>query len=167
MSYVVNIKVRGQGYLINHKRREQMRFLAILLVSIIATAGSAQNWYEPERGSDTRSALMDAIRPHVAWWLGDPIQFVVGELRVSGDVGFATLHPQRPGGKSIDLRQTPGYINGWLEPDWMDGSRVDVLYKKQGQTWVAVHHAIGATDVWYSAPQYCREYRSVIPEWCN
>ena len=37
---------------------------------------------------------MDAIRPHVEWQLGQPIQFVVGDLRVSGDVAFGVLNPQ-------------------------------------------------------------------------
>ena len=53
------------------------------------------------------------------------------------------------------MYQTPGFQRGEIEPDIMDGVRVDVLYKRLRKTWVAVHHAIGATDVWYSWEAYC------------
>lgn len=75
-----------------------MNETAILTSIFLAATASAEGWYEPKRGSDERSALMDAIRPHVEWQLGQPIQFVVGDLRVSGDVAFGVLNPQRPGG---------------------------------------------------------------------
>ena len=69
------------------------------------------------RGTALRAALMDAVRPHVEWRLGAPVQFVVRDLRVAGDVGFASLWPQRPGGAQIDLYQTPGYARGDLIVD--------------------------------------------------
>lgn len=148
-------------------------FFSVFLVFVacgVGTAG-AQNYYEPERGTATRSALMDAIRPHVEWDLGQPIEFVVNDLRVSGDVAFASLAPQRPGGTPIDLRDTPWYRRNW-DPnsdfmDFMDGTHTEVLYRRMRDTWVAVHFAIGATDVWYDWDEYCPEYRSVIPEWCK
>jgi hypothetical protein len=136
----------------------------------VGTAG-AQNYYEPARGTATRSALMDAIRPHLEWDLEQPIEFVVNDLRVSGDVAFASLAPQRPGGTPIDLRDTPWYRRNW-DPnsdfmDFMDGTHTEALYRRMRDTWVAVHFAIGATDVWYDWDEYCPEYRSVIPEWCK
>lgn len=148
-------------------------FFNLFLVVVacgVGTAG-AQIYYEPERGTATRSALMDAIRPHVEWDLGQPIEFVVNDLRVSGDVAFASLAPQRPGGTPIDLRDTPWYRRNW-DPnsdfmDFMDGTHTEVLYRRMRDTWVAVHFAIGATDVWYDWDEYCPEYRSVIPEWCK
>ena len=144
-------------------------FLVVVACGV-GTAG-AQIYYEPERGTATRSALMDAIRPHVEWDLGQPIEFVVNDLRVSGDVAFASLAPQRPGGTPIDLIDTPWYRRNW-DPnsdfmDFMDGTHTEVLYRRMRDTWVAVHFAIGATDVWYDWDEYCPEYRSVIPEWCK
>jgi hypothetical protein len=148
-------------------------FFNLFLVVVACGVGtaSAQSYYEPERGNATRSALMDAIRPHVEWDLGQPIEFVVNDLRVSGDVAFASLAPQRPGGTPIDLRDTPWYRRNW-DPnsdfmDFMDGTHTEVLYRKMRDTWVAVHFAIGATDVWYAWDEFCPEYRSVIPEWCK
>ena len=93
-----------------------MRLIFALVLGVFALGGTpvaAQSYSEPARGTATRAALMDAIRPHVEWDLGQPIEFVVEELRV------------------------------------------------------AVHHSMGATDVWFAAPDYCIEYVAVIPEWCK
>ena len=129
-------------------------------------AAAAQGYAEPQRGTATRAALMDAIRPHVEWELGQPIEFVVDGLRVAGDVAYGSLSPQRPGGGAIDLYTTPGFRRG-MNPEHMDGTHVAVLYRRLRETWVAVHHSIGATDVWFAGPEYCFEYAAVIPEWCG
>ena len=146
-----------------------MRLIFALVLGVFALGVApvfAQSYSEPARGTATRAALMDAIRPHVEWDLGEPIEFVVDELRVSGDVGYGSLSPQRPGGGAIDLYNTPGYRRG-MEPEHIDGTRVTVLYRKVRETWVAVHHSIGATGVWFAAPDYCIQYAAVIPEWCK
>ena len=70
---------------------------------------------------------MDAIRPHIEWELGQPVEFIVNELRASGNYALAFLAPQRPGGTKIDLLKTPGFQRGSLEPDYMDGTAVVVL----------------------------------------
>lgn len=143
-----------------------MKFMSIVFVILSAGAALAQSYSEPKRGTDTRAGLMDAIRPHIEWELGAPVQFVVDELRVAGDVGLAYLSPQRPGGAPIDLWTTPGARRGSIEPEYMDGASVAVLYRKLRKTWVAVHHSIGATDVWFADRSYCNEYALVIPEFC-
>jgi hypothetical protein len=134
------------------------------LLSMVASASYA--WDEPARGTADRSELMDAIRPHIEWSLGSPIEFVIDQLRVSGNVAFASLAPQRPGGTRIALNSTPGYLRGEFYLDQMDGTSVSVLYRKLRNTWVAVHFDIGATDVWFASPDYCSEYKAVIPEFC-
>ena len=52
---------------------------------------------------------------------------------MSGDVAFAVLYPQRPGGAAIDLFETPGFKRGDF-PEIMDGTRVHVLYRKLRKT---------------------------------
>ena len=93
-------------------------------------------------------------------------EFVVNELRSSGNYALAFLSPKRPGGITIDILKTPGFQRGSLEPNYMDGTAVVVLYEKKRETWVAVHHSIGATDVWFSETELCSQYQSVIPEFC-
>ena len=134
-----------------------MRILLAILISIIGGNALAQNSYEPKRGTATRAALMDSIRPHVEQVFGKPIQFVVERLQVSGDVAFASLHPQRRGGVQINLRRLR------LEEDYFDGVQVDVFYKKQGKNWIVAEHSIGATDVWWHGSELCLEYRAVAP----
>ena len=83
--------------------------LIIGLLTVGPLPVSAQVHSEPGRGTATRSALMDAVRPYVEWDLSHPIEFIADELRVAGDVAYGSLSPQWPGGGAIDLFNTPGY----------------------------------------------------------
>lgn len=142
-----------------------MRTLLIAMVTL--WAGMAQAWEEPARGTATRAALMDAVRPHVEWMLGAPVEFVVWDLRRDGGLAFFSGMAQRPGGEAIDISGTPAAKRGELDPEVGDGATVQALYKLSGQTWVAVHMAVSATDVWYAWEPICAEYRAVIPEACG
>jgi len=145
-----------------------MRRVLIVIFVLLAGPLSAQGWYEPQRGTALRAALMDALRPHAAWLLGAPVEFMVYDLRVSGDLAFASVYPQRPGGGQISLWQTPGYARGELHPEDMEGgAMIQALYVKSGQTWVAVHWVMGASDVWYAYEPICAIWRPVIPEACR
>lgn len=143
-----------------------MRLVILMCALMLAGPGLAQGWQEPARGTPTRQALMDALRPHAMWLLGSPIEFVVHDLRRSGDLAFASVYPQRPGGAEIDLSQTPGVRRGELDPDYIDGVAMQALFYKSGQTWVAVQWALGATDVWYAYEPICAVWRVVIPKAC-
>ena len=124
------------------------------------------SWYEPQRGTAERKALMNALRPLAEADLGDPVEFVVHDLRVSGDRAFASVQPQRPGGGEIDLEKTPGYIRGDFTYDMMDGTHMQALYVRSGDTWVVMEHAIGAMDVWYAGEPFCSSWGPVIAEFC-
>ena len=148
-----------------------MRMIWVFGLLMFATLVRA-DYVEPARGSETRKALMDALRPHAEWELGRP-----GAVRGAGfaagpGTGIALSGRlcrggrAAPGGKKIDIRQTPGFVRGHLDPEYMDGTSLQALYRKVGNTWVAVHWAVGATDVWYAAPIFCEEYFAVIPEYC-
>ncbi len=143
-----------------------MRILA-LVFALFASQTLAAGWSEPQRGSATRQAMMDAIRPHAEWLLGVPVQFVVADLRRAGAVGYASLRAQRPGGKKIRVQDTPGYLRGEVFEEPGDPAEFHVLYRKSGDTWVAVHWSSGATDVWFSWAPLCRQYRPVIEEFCR
>jgi len=143
-----------------------MRFLVALCIALFVSGGLAADYYEPERGSKERSSLLDAIRAHAEEQLGAPIEFLVYDLRVKGSMGFAALHAQRPGGGEIDLYATPGYAEETLDPEAMDGTTMQALLRRSGDTWVAVHWAIGPTDVWFAYGPFCRRYRAVIEDYC-
>lgn len=135
------------------------------LVAACVISSAAFGWDTPARGTETRTALMDAIRPIAEWRLGAPVQFVVHDLRRAGDVAFASLRAQRPGGVKIDIRETPTFRRG-EEDGSFDITDIHVLYKRSGTTWVAVHHSFGATDVWWSWGPLCQQFRAVTPEVC-
>jgi hypothetical protein len=71
------------------------KVLIACLAAAMVAAAPAAGWEEPARGTKTRKALMDAVRPHVEWSLGARVEFVVGKLRRSGDVAYAELTAQR------------------------------------------------------------------------
>lgn len=144
---------------------QTLALVAILVAS--ATAAQAQSYSEPARGTELRADLMSAIRPHIEWALGAPIEFVVNDLRVSGDLAFASLWAQRPGGGAIDIASTPAAQRDQLDASFGDTPRIQVLYRKSGRVWVAVEHTISATDLWYSWEPICAIWRPVIPDACN
>lgn len=140
----------------------------ILVLLFVCCTGAALAWEEPARGSTERRALMDAIRPHAEWHLGAPVEFVVYDLRRAGDVAFASVLAQRPGGGAIDMSRTPDALRGGYDPEISDGATLQALYRRSGETWVAVHWALGATDAWYAAPElFCHDYHLVLPEICG
>ncbi len=143
-----------------------MRIIRFLVAILLLAAPAFADYYEPARGTDERKAMLDAVRPHAETQLGAPVEFIVHELRVSGTVGFASLNAQRPGGSAIDLYATPGFKDGTIDPEFMDGTSIQALMLLSGKTWVAVHWAIGATDVWFAYAPFCRRYRAVISDYC-
>jgi hypothetical protein len=149
-----------------HFRLIVRTMLLFAMPLVLSSPSKAQNYFEPARGTELRADLMDALRPHVEWELGAPVEFVVHELRVSGDVAFAIVTAQRPGGGAIDLRFTPMVVRDGIPLGMIDGTRTEALYVRSGRQWVAVHHAIGTTDVWYAYPPLCPIWGVVLPEYC-
>ncbi|MBP7001376.1 hypothetical protein [Amaricoccus sp.] len=145
--------------------RTGMRLGLILGLLLAAAPAGAQGWTEPPRGSPERRALMDALRPFAVSLFGAPVEFVVRSLRVSGDVAFASVVAQRPGGGPIAVQATPGWAAGYFLPDadWTSGQ---ALYRRAGGGWVAVEALFGATDVWWSDSAHCAAFRPVIADVC-
>lgn len=134
--------------------------------AFVIACGPAFAWQEPARGSSDRAELMDALRPDAEDILGAPIEFVIDQLRVEGDVALAVVLPQRPGGGVIDIYDTPMVQRDGVDPEYMDGTRIDALLQRSGQGWVVVDWAVGATDVWWANPDFCETFSGVIPEVC-
>ncbi len=143
-----------------------MRHLLTILLLTLTTTAHAQSYTEPARGSDLRADLLDAIRPHIEWDLGAPVEFVVWDLRATETAAFASLMAQRPGGAAIDLYETPAATRGDVDPEVGDGATVQALLVKSGDMWVAVHYGIGATDAWWFYEGFCPFWADVIPEAC-
>ncbi len=142
-------------------------FLILAIVAFVLPGfAHAQTFKTPVRGSELRANLMDVLRLHVEADLGAPVEFVVDQLRVSGDVAFANVMPQRPGGGRIDLMQTP-LVARFGSDEGIDGVGTQALYRREGTQWVVLHYVVGATDVWWDNPALCPEFAAVIPETCQ
>lgn len=139
----------------------------IAVFSVPAQTVAAQTFHDAPRGSETRQDILDAIRPQAEWSFGPPIEFVVGEIRVSENVAFATVRAQRPGGAQIDIFTTPDALRGELDPQAGNGPTMEVLLQKSGRVWVGVHYGINSSEGWWYDPIYCPIWAAVIPEACH
>lgn len=140
----------------------------IALLASLAFVAPVGAWETPERGTDLRGDLMDALRPRAEWAFGAPLVFRVDELRVAetpdGTVAFAMVEPIRPDGRAMtraDLRHPE-------EDDPFDfgGPQVTALLELSGRTWVATHWVLGATEAWWYWDPLCPKWHPVIPEAC-
>ena len=128
--------------------------IAGLLAATLAAPAAA--WETPARGSTLRADLMDALRPLAEWQYGAPVEFVVDNLRVSGNAAFADVQAQRPGGVPIErLDSDTGLPN------------LGALIQRSGRMWVPVHIAFEPTDVWYASSGFCPVWAAVLPEICD
>ncbi|MEM9426260.1 MAG: hypothetical protein AAGA06_06120 [Pseudomonadota bacterium] len=137
--------------------------LAILIA--IAVPGMSHAWFEPQRGTQLRSDLMNTIRPQAEAELGAPVQFVVESLRVDGSVAFAALQPQRPGGVQILWEETQMAARG-EDPMGYNGSVIHAIFAFGGASWDVIAWTIGAGEVWWSDPQICATHGTLTPEVC-
>lgn len=143
-----------------------MRWLLTMVpVLLWGASAAAQGWHEPARGTGERRALMDAMRPQAELIFGPPVEFVVSRLRVAGDLAFASVVAQRPGGGAIHIQATPGWQSGYFMPD-ADWTAGQALLRRTGSGWAVAAVYDGATDVWWAEPIYCDQFSAVIPEAC-
>lgn len=122
-------------------------------------------YFEPQRGSELRSLLMDIIRPEAEQIYGPPVEFMVNGLRVNGPLAYASLIAQRPGGGAIAIEDTPGYRAGdlYLEPG--DPEAFDTFLVFEGNGWRVEHLVPGATEAWWL--NECNKWRPLFPRLCK
>ena len=142
------------------------RFVLAIVMCLFTVAANAQTYTEPARGSELRSDILDAIRPVAEWNLGAPVEFVVWDMRVNGDVAFVSVWAQRPGGGKIDMATTPIVKRNQLDPEAGDGPAIQALLQRSGRMWVGVEYGISPSDVWWDWDEYCPIWSTVIPETC-
>lgn len=136
----------------------------IALACSLAGTAMAQSYHEPARGSAERKELMAAVRPFAESVLGAPVEFVVRDLRVAGDVGYAALDAQRPGGGRIDLATTPHSRRYGHDPNLYPG--IYALYQKQNGHWRLTGSDFSPFEPPFMSPQECAVYGAVLVEWC-
>lgn len=121
--------------------------VSLSIVLLFAWAASAQSVYTPEKGSDERKAILDALRVPVEKELKQKVQFAVNDFNVSGNWAFLGGEPQNSAGERPDYTGTE-YAEA-IEADMFDNNFFALL-KKTGKKWKVVKYYIGCTDVCYA-----------------
>ena len=137
--------------------RRLIGLLAMLTAALLPSAGFAQTGTAnaaPARGTQQRTAILNAVRPSIEARLGGRVEFIVHCLQVNNGWALANLDPQRPGGRPIE----PSVVADWQDGD---GLTVTAVLRFRNGRWNLVESAIGATDVWYveMAPQSLQRSR--------
>lgn len=107
----------------------------------------ASNVMTPPPGSDLRRALMDTIRPPFEDALGAPVEFFVRRLAVMGDWAYASVRPQRPGGRPINWSQTK--FAQEVRAGAFDTDASGALMRLRNGRWTLVDHVIGPTEAYW------------------
>lgn len=140
-------------------------FHGFALAFVMGLASIAQATpFEPPRGSELRQELLDTIRPLAEYDLGAPVEFRVIEIQVDGDIAFARMMAQRPGGGEIDMENTPMVEWRYVDPYGFDGPRFEVFYVRDNGYWQIVEFGMGSTDVWWWSYR-CDVFGSLLQEY--
>jgi hypothetical protein len=103
---------------------------------------------EPPRGSDERTAILDAMRPHVERDIGAPVVFRIERINREGAWAFVSATPQRPGSAPIDWSRTR-FAKAFAN-DMMSDAVLVLLAREVGR-WRVLEYALGPTDVTWEA----------------
>ena len=126
-------------------RNRVIAALSFWLVFGLVTSAWAQPAFQPQRGSQLRTQLLDAVRPVFEAETNGTIEIVVRRLNVLGEWAFGDVHLQRRGGGRIDWRRTKyadDFAAGMFDPG---GSFF--LLRRTGSIWKVMEYSTGPTDV--------------------
>ncbi len=138
------------------------RIWVMIFLWVVSGAAAAQP-VEPPRGSELRAELLDTVRPLVEYDLGAPVEFMVWEMSVDGDLAFARMRAQRPGGGVIDMETTPMVARRHVPMDLIDGPRLEVFFARTEGHWYVYEYVIGSTDAWWWGFQ-CETFGTLLIE---
>lgn len=125
--------------------RRSRGWLSALVLGLAVAATPAMAQVEtPPPGSPVRAAILDAVRGIATAELGEPVEFVVHDMRVLGEWAFVEIHPQRPGGGEIFYTYTryqAAHDAGALDEEAF------ALLRDTPAGWLVYEYVFGATDV--------------------
>jgi hypothetical protein len=107
---------------------------------------SGHDLHTPERGSDERKAIMDALRMPVEKKLRQQVIFKIDHLKSQNGWAFLLGKPQRLDGTRVDYSGT--VYKDAVEAGAFGDGIVALLHQIDGK-WRVVQYVIGATDVPY------------------
>lgn len=124
-----------------------MRYLlaaACLTLALASPALAAETISKPAPGSAEEKAIEDVMRAPMEALFGKPIAFRVQAIAVYHDYAYVLVHPERPGGKPIDLAAWKKAVTS-CEQDRGDFN-IEALLKRTGGAWQFDLPASGRPD---------------------
>ena len=125
------------------------KFCLVLVLSLFSTllcASTALAQYTPEKGSEERKAIADALRVPIEKKLKQSVVFNIDHLKVEDDWAFMLGAPRKPGGGRLDYSKT---IYAEAQAAGMFDDNICALLHKVRGRWTVVKYVLGATDVPY------------------
>lgn len=126
---------------------------------------ASSGYIQPERGSPLRRDILDAVRPSVVGEFGNPVEFVVDEMRVEGSIAYVELWAQRPGGVPIEPASTPRFQSGRWDDLGNDLRWVSGFLRNTNGRWEGYDIVFGASEAWWVGD--CTGLGVLMPETCG
>lgn len=121
--------------------------------------------FEPERGSELRKNILEAVRPIAEEHFGPPVEFVVNTMRVLNGKAYVEFSAQRPNGVPIDIRSTPAAGRGAVDFGVGNAHVVSGFLTEQEGDWRPSDIVIQATEAWWVGN--CTGLEGLMPETCG
>jgi len=137
---------------------------ACVFSTVLAAAPVMAEVITPQPGTPERSDILDSVRVMVGYDLGGPIEFTDVGIGIEDGFGFVTATATRPGGKPINIHQTPLVLRDEVPTDFIDGTTVQAFITQAGGDWYVHEYVVGATDVWWMGDPYCDDYAAFLPK---
>ncbi|TGD45445.1 peptidoglycan-binding protein [Pseudotabrizicola sediminis] len=113
-----------------------------------------------------RTAVIQAMRPIAEAIFGPPVEFTVIDLRVKSALAYADVYARRPGGAEIDLRSTPGFARGEVQPMDPNPTKISALLRSEsGGNWRIERHVVSASEAFWL--EDCATWGPLFPETCG
>lgn len=113
---------------------------AMMLLSPVEPRAQAVT---PPAGSPERAAILDSLRLRAESELGQPVEFVIGQMRLLGEWAYVAAKPQRKGGGPIPWAYTRYQVH-WEGGGFEEG--LEALLRNTPQGWLVYEFALGGTD---------------------
>ena len=121
-------------------------FLVLSFFGTLLCASTAVAQHTPEKGSEERKAITDALRVPVEKKLKQSVVFNIDHLKVQDDWAFLLGAPRKLNGGELDYSKT-SYAKAVKLGMFDDG--ISALLRKVRGRWTVVKYVLGATDVPY------------------
>jgi hypothetical protein len=126
-------------------RKRLLAAISFCFALVLTTSAAAQSVFQPARGTQLRTQLLEAVRGVFETETNGSVEFVIRRLNVLGDWAFGDVQLRRPGGGQIDWRKTK-YADDFVAGVFDPGGSFFLLHRA-GTVWKVTEYSTGPTDI--------------------